>query len=77
MRNKIILDFAVEPSAAITEVVDYGRRFGVIGTVTLMRGPTGWPVVEFTGGWAELDALLVDYYQGSDHEETVRCRYAT
>lgn len=77
MRNKVILDFAVEPSSAITEAVAYGERFGTRATVTLMRGPSGWPVVEFTGGWLELDALLTDYYRGSDHEETVRCRYAT
>lgn len=68
MLNKVILDFEAEPCDAIAQAVEYGRCFGVAATVKLMRGPSGWPVVEFVGGWAELDALLTNYYRGTDRE---------
>lgn len=74
MNNKIILDFMAPPRTVIAEATEYAEFFGVRATVTLMHGPTGWPIVEFVGGWAELDALLTHYHRGQDHEEDVRCR---
>lgn len=72
MENTITLDFMAEPCVALTAAVTYGERFGVKAEVTLMRGPSGWPTVEFTGGWTELDALLTDYYDGADREDSLR-----
>lgn len=73
MRNKVILDFDAEPRTAVAEALAYGERFGVRATVTLMCGPADCPVVEFSGGWAQLDALLTDYYRGTDREDVLRC----
>lgn len=72
MRNKVILDFNAHPRTAVQEAVAYGEKFGVVGTLTLMCGPNGYPIVEFVGGWVELDALLTDYFRGSDREDSLR-----
>lgn len=73
MRNKVILDFDADPGTAVAEAVAYGEHFGCRATVTLMCGPGGYPIVEFVGGWMELDALLTDYYRGTDREDVLRC----
>lgn len=72
MRNKVILDFAASPRTAAMEAKVYAEKFDVRAKVTLMHGPAGCPIVEFVGGWAELDALLTDYYQGTDREDSLR-----
>ena len=76
MGNKVILDFYTEPGTPLTKiianVIAYGEQFGCEGTVTLTCGPCGEPVAEFVGGWAKLDALLTDYFQGSDREDSLR-----
>lgn len=72
MRNKVILDFAANPRTAELEAKVYAEKFDVRATVTLMYGPAGCPIVEFVGGWAELDALLTDYYRGTDREDSLR-----
>lgn len=74
MQNKVILDFDAQPRTAVAEATAYAERFGVRATVTLMHGPANCPVVEFIGGWVELDALLTDYYRGTDREDVLRCR---
>lgn len=76
MRNKVILDFYTEPGTSVTQIVAnviaYGEQFGCRGTVKLMCGNNGEPIAEFVGGWVELDALLTDYFQGSDREDSLR-----
>lgn len=74
MENKITLDFAAPTHTVVAEATAYAEFFGVRAEVTLMCGESGWPVVEFTGGWAELDRLLTDYHRGGDEEEKVRWR---
>lgn len=77
MDNTITLDFATSTRTVVAESRGYAEFFGVTAEVVLMRGESGWPVVAFTGGWAELDALLTHYYDGEDQEESVRCRYTS
>lgn len=74
MQNEINLDFATDTTTVTAEADTYAAQFGCTAEVVLLRGPTGWPVVAFVGGWAELDALLTHYHRGSDSEEDVRWR---
>lgn len=74
MDNTITLDFATDTRTVTAEANAYAVYFGCTAEVVLLRGPTGWPVVKFVGGWAELDALLTNYNRGSDSEEDVRWR---
>lgn len=72
MHNKVILDFDAHPRTVALEAKAYAEKFGVRAKVTLMHGPAGRPIVEFVGGWVELDALLADYHQGADREDLLR-----
>jgi hypothetical protein len=53
VQNEINLDFATDTTTVTAEADAYAAQFGCTAEVVLLRGPTGWPVVAFVGGWAE------------------------